>query len=176
MRPPLRIAVLECDTPLDNTKAKYESYGGVFKKFLKASAVVLGGLNPDTDLVISKYDIVNGTEYPNLEDVDAILLTGSSAWLLLFIHKSIANLTNILEHDSFADDPWIKTLVEFTKKAYAHDRVRIIGICFGHQIVGRALGAPVGRSDAGWEISVCGMDLTEKGKELFGTEKLVSPL
>jgi GMP synthase-like glutamine amidotransferase len=51
--------------------------------------------------------------------------------------------------------------------------VRILGICFGHQIVGRALGAKVGRSEQGWEIAVCGMDLTEKGKELFGREKIV---
>jgi hypothetical protein len=80
MRPPFRIAILECDTPLDNTKAKYEGYGGVFRRLLKESAVALGGINPDTDLIISKYDIVNGTEYPNLDEIDAILLTGSSVW------------------------------------------------------------------------------------------------
>jgi hypothetical protein len=176
MRPPFRIAILECDTPLDNTNSKYEGYGGVFKRLLKASAVALGGINPDTDLIISKFDIVDGTEYPNLEEVDAILLTGSSAWLLFLFAETFLTQLMSEEHDSFADEPWIHTLVEFTQKAYAHDRVRIIGICFGHQIIGRALGAPVGRSDIGWEISVCDMDLTEKGKELFGTEKLVRPL
>lgn len=56
----------------------------------------------------------------------------------------------------------------------AQDRVRIIGVCFGHQILGRALGVKVGRSEVGWEISVCEMDLTDKGKELFGRDKLVS--
>lgn len=35
------------------------------------------------------------------------------------------------------------------------------------------MGAKVGRSDQGWEIAVCDMDLTEKGKELFGLEKIV---
>lgn len=69
--------------------------------------------------------------------------------------------------------PWINTLVQFTQRVYAQDRVRLIGICFGHQIIARALGAPVGRSDIGWEIAVCDIDLTEKGKELFGKEKLV---
>lgn len=58
----------------------------------------------------------------------------------------------------------------------AQDRVRIIGVCFGHQILGRALGVKVGRNDAGWEISVCDVDLTEKGKELFQRDKLVSPI
>jgi GMP synthase-like glutamine amidotransferase len=51
--------------------------------------------------------------------------------------------------------------------------VRIIGVCFGHQILGRALGVPVGRSDIGWEIAVCDVDLTEKGKALFGKDTLV---
>lgn len=52
--------------------------------------------------------------------------------------------------------------------------MKILGICFGHQIIGRALGVKVGRSDAGWEIAVCDMDLSEPGKKLFGKDKLVS--
>jgi hypothetical protein len=78
MRPPLRIAVLECDTPVHNVKAKFGTYGDVFKSLLGASTSTLEGLNAKSDLEITKWDIVNGTEYPNLEDIDAILLTGSS--------------------------------------------------------------------------------------------------
>ena len=64
-------------------------------------------------------------------------------------------------------------LVEFTRKVLAQDRVRLVGVCFGHQIVGRALGAKVGRSDRGWEVSVCGVDLSARGREVFGKEDLV---
>lgn len=78
-----------------------------------------------------------------------------------------------LEHNSFDDHPWILRLVEYTKKAITHNRVRIFGICFGHQIIGRSLGVKVGRSDKGWELSVLDMDLTEQGKKLFGKDKLV---
>jgi GMP synthase-like glutamine amidotransferase len=80
------------------------------------------------------------------------------------------------EHNSFEDHPWILKLVDFTKRAIEHPRVKILGICFGHQILGRALGVEVGRNNAGWEIAVCDVDLTEKGKELFGVETLVRPL
>lgn len=66
-------------------------------------------------------------------------------------------------------------LVEFVKSVLAQDRVRLIGVCFGHQIIGRALEQKVGRSDRGWEVSVTPMQLTAKGKELFGVEELVSP-
>lgn len=79
----------------------------------------------------------------------------------------------LAEHNSFEDRPWINRLVEYTKKAIGDDRVRILGICFGHQIIGRALGVKVGRSEIGWEIAVSQMDLTEQGKKLFGKDKLV---
>lgn len=58
-------------------------------------------------------------------------------------------------------------LVEFTKEVLAQDRVRLIGVCFGHHIVGQALGAPVVRSEKGFELSVIELDLTARGKELF---------
>lgn len=60
------------------------------------------------------------------------------------------------------------------KKVLAQDRVRIIGVCYGHQIVGRAMGAKVARSEEPvWEVSVSDVRLTPKGKELFRKELLV---
>ncbi|KAJ5178025.1 Glutamine amidotransferase type 1 [Penicillium coprophilum] len=156
MHSPLRIAVLECDTPLDNINRRYNGYGGVFRALLNASANALNQperLDPKTGLEITAWDIVNDDKYPKLEDIDAVLLTGS-------------------RHNSFEDIPWINRLVEFTQQVLAQDRVRLLGICFGHQIVGRALNVKVGRSDQGWEIAVCDMDLTNEGKELFGREKI----
>ena len=59
---PLRIAILEADTPLPNTKKQYGGYGGVFEALLKRGARALSqqsvnggrGLDPDRDLRISK--------------------------------------------------------------------------------------------------------------------------
>ena len=71
--------------------------------------------------------------------------------------------------NAFDDDPWVVRLIDFVKEVLAQDRVRIIGVCYGHQIVGRALGAKVGRSESGaWEVSVCRVAQTDKCKELFG--------
>jgi len=78
-----------------------------------------------------------------------------------------------LGHNAFDNTPWIIKLVDFVKQVLAQDRVRIIGVCFGHQILGRALGAHVGRGDLGWEVSVLPMTLTDKGKEIFQREELV---
>lgn len=50
--------------------------------------------------------------------------------------------------------------------------VRSIGVCFGHQIIGRALGAPLGRSTRGWETSVTDVKLSEEGVRIFGQDTL----
>jgi hypothetical protein len=81
MRPPLRIAVLECDTPLPNTDAKYRGYGGVFEHLLKSGAEALGSPDSDIGLQISKYQVqLNPDVYPKFDDIDAVLITGSSEW------------------------------------------------------------------------------------------------
>ena len=111
---------------------------------------------PKDCLTISKHQIeLDPTNYPDLHDIDAVLITGS-------------------RHNSFDDSPWILKLVDFTKKALAQERVRIIGVCFGHQIVGRAMGAKLGRNPDGWEAAVYDMSLTAKGKEVFEKDMLVS--
>ena len=95
------------------------------------------------------------SRYPNIDvDSDALSLTN----------------TLLSEHNSFDSSPWILKLTDFTRKALAHPRVRVIGVCFGHQIVGRALAGDkaVGRNDKGWEAAVDKVQLTTKGKELFG--------
>ncbi len=76
-------------------------------------------------------------------------------------------------HNSFEDVPWINTLVDFTTKILKQDRIRLVGVCFGHQIIGRAMGVKVGRNDLGWEAAVDDVDLSEKGKQVFGKDKLV---
>jgi hypothetical protein len=90
---PLRIAILECDTPLPNTKARFGGYGGVFEFLLRRGARALGGevLDPQTDLVVTKHHVEGDDEgrlegvYPDLEDVDGILITGSRKFYFLFL-------------------------------------------------------------------------------------------
>lgn len=80
MKLPLRIAILECDTPLEKTKAKYGGYGQVFKQLLDRGADKLGhpGLSSKEGMEMKMYHVVNEPDvYPELEDIDAIVLTGS---------------------------------------------------------------------------------------------------
>jgi hypothetical protein len=80
-KPPLRIAILECDTPLPKTKEIYGGYGGVFENLLKRGAQALDepSLDPEAGFRITKYQVVDiPSHYPSLDDIDAILITGSS--------------------------------------------------------------------------------------------------
>lgn len=95
---PVRIAILECDTPADGTRAKYGSYGGVFKALLDAGLDALGkdysnknssssANEPETlpeRLELSYWDVVNAQKYPAVEDVGGVLLTGSRTCLRAF--------------------------------------------------------------------------------------------
>ncbi|KYK61344.1 class I glutamine amidotransferase [Drechmeria coniospora] len=151
----LRVAVLECDAPQPQTRALHKSYTGVFAALLAAAAGTSQPRRELEDLVtLTGYDIVHELHtYPALDDIDAVLLTGS-------------------RHNAFDEDPWIRNLVDFTKRALDSGRVRVVGICFGHQIVGRALGMRVGQSDKGWEVAVTDVELTDKGREIFQLDKL----
>lgn len=80
MARPLRIAILECDTPIGQTKAKYGGYGNLFKELLLNGADKLAQDDSITkpELDITKFDVVSGEQYPKLDEIDAVLLTGSS--------------------------------------------------------------------------------------------------
>lgn len=49
----------------------------------------------------------------------------------------------------------------------------MIGVCYGHQIIARALGGKISRNPGGWELGVCKMDMTPIGQKLFGKDTLV---
>lgn len=154
MRQRIRLAILECDTPVPSVDDQYGGYRGVFKALLDAGAKAEGHLSADDVLEISAYQVVEEPDvYPDLNNIDALLLTGS-------------------KHDSFADSPWTQKLVKFTTEALQHSHIRIIGVCFGHQIIARALGVKVGRNPGGWEAAVHDVQLTSRGKEIFNLDKL----
>lgn len=77
------------------------------------------------------------------------------------------------EHTVFSDDAWIVSLVEYIAKVLTASKTPVVGICFGHQIIGRALGAKTGVAPGGWEIAVDNVQLNAQGQELFGQPSLV---
>lgn len=157
--PPIRLAILVADEPLPSVVERLGRFETIFTSMFEAAG---RSLNPsqtlDSQLTVMAHDVVLGdpaTAYPDPETIDAVLITGS-------------------RHSAYADDEWIVRLTAFTRRLLDDNRVRVIGVCFGHQIAARALGARIAPSPCGWELSITEMQLTETGKTIFGAEKLVS--
>lgn len=92
-----RIAIFECDTPVDAVHAKRGSYGDIFQDLLTQSLHLVGKSHGDLSLEVTKWDVVHSMSYPDLseEKVDAILLTGSSKFTKGMNKTSTYNKQNI---------------------------------------------------------------------------------
>ena len=80
------------------------------------------------------YDLQQGQIPQNLNDCDAYITTGSKASV-------------------YDDEPWIHRFAELTRQIQT-SQIPFIGICFGHQMMGHALGGRVAKSPNGWGIGV----------------------
>ena len=118
---PLRICILDNDNLDPAVVDTYVSYGAMTEKMFASAGV---------PWQFERFNTPRG-EYPASFDADdAGLLTGSKA-------------------DSFSDEPWVRTLRERVGELLAQ-RKKLLGICFGHQLIAYCLGADVGRAPQGW--------------------------
>ncbi len=84
------------------------------------------------DLNFTSYH-VEAMEFPErVRDCDGWLITGS-------------------RHGAYEDHPFIAPLEAFIREAHA-EKVPMVGICFGHQIIAQALGGKVERYPDGWAV------------------------
>jgi hypothetical protein len=83
MSPPIRIALLTCDTPMAPIREVHGDYLAIFSSLLTRS------LPPGVDkgiFVLDNYDVVDKMDYPAEDDeYDALLITGSGARLFFVI-------------------------------------------------------------------------------------------
>ncbi|MCF8167129.1 MAG: amidotransferase [Rhodoferax sp.] len=120
----MKLCILDNDNLDDQLAPRYHSFGSMFQRlFLEAGA---------QHWCMDVFNTTRG-EYPaTFDDYDAVLLTGSHA-------------------DSFSDLPWV---VELRRQVslLLKQRKKLVGICFGHQLIALCMGAPVGRAPQGWGV------------------------
>ncbi|KAJ7100609.1 class I glutamine amidotransferase-like protein [Mycena belliarum] len=151
------IALLICDTPMSSVVAEHGDYNAMFTQLVHAAGKQLGIADIATKCRLEPFDVEHKMEYPTDTQLDSyagILITGSKA-------------------SAYEDIEWINKLVAFTARVVT-DRpaLKITGICFGHQIVARALGGRCVKNDGRWEVGPTPLSLTGLGKEVFGVDSL----
>ncbi|GJE98213.1 class I glutamine amidotransferase-like protein [Phanerochaete sordida] len=142
---PIRLALLLCDTPIQPVVDEHGDYTRIFDKLFRDSCP------PGVTYVMDSFDVRNKMEYPeDIDQYDGLVMTGSAA-------------------SAYENFEWINRLVAYVASvAETKPNVKIIGICFGHQIVARALGKDCVPNNGIWEAGLVTIELTETGKQLFG--------
>ncbi|KAH6887412.1 class I glutamine amidotransferase-like protein [Thelonectria olida] len=144
------LAILETDTTPTSISDVEGTYADIVEKFVRC------GLDqaekPIPEVRITKWNVVEGQSYPDLAEVDAIFLTAG-------------------RYSAYDDYPWAFRLMGLIQKAYEKE-IPMLAICYGHQILARALGGKVTINPKGSELSVTSIDLTPQGADLFGVKSL----
>ena len=83
--------------------------------------------------------------------------------------------------DAHGTDDWICRLREVIREVYHTPNCygeyrRILGICFGHQIVSNALGGVSGPTEVGWQLGVQHIDFNDHFHAMFPPLKYISNL
>jgi GMP synthase-like glutamine amidotransferase len=125
----MRIGLLVCDHVRPELRGISGDYEDMFRRLFAD--------HDDVDIVA--YDVIAGELPSDPEECDAWLTTGS-------------------RHSVNDDETWIRALEGFVREVAAAE-VPFIGICFGHQMLAKALGGSVARSEQGWGVGVKEVDV-----------------
>jgi GMP synthase-like glutamine amidotransferase len=127
----MKIGILNADAVRPEFVAEFGEYPDMFARLLMA-------VDPDVEFVT--YEVMSG-EYPtDIDEVDAYLITGSK----LSVYDDVA---------------WINALKDFVRTLHGAKK-KLIGICFGHQLVAEALGGKTRQANQGWCVGVHKAKLT----------------
>jgi GMP synthase-like glutamine amidotransferase len=123
----MHIGILKTDAVRPEWVSEFGEYPDMFERLVVAA---------DPSATFSVWDVEEGV-YPSDSDVDTVdgfIITGSKS-------------------SAYADKEWIRNLERLVQELHAK-RKKMVGICFGHQVIARALGGTVAKSDKGWGVGV----------------------
>ena len=117
----MKLCILDNDILDGHLAEAYSSFGALFIRLFEGVG---------TDWTMAVFHTQLGQYPASFDDFDAVLLTGSRA-------------------DSFSDAPWAVELRRHVT-ALLDQRKKMVGVCFGHQLIALCMGARVGRAPQGW--------------------------
>ena len=123
--PTMKIGILQCDDVMESLRTVHGNYPDMFVRWLST-------VDPDLDFTVWRCH--EGDLPESTDAADAWLITGS-------------------KYGVNDDLEWITRLETFVRKLH-EDHKPIVGFCFGHQMIGRALGGAVRKHPGGWGVGM----------------------
>lgn len=121
----MKIGILQCDDVTEGLQPNHGNYPDMLLRRLEDHVQT-------SDVVI--YRAHHGELPTSIDECDGYLTTGS-------------------RFSVYDPLPWIEALEAFVIKLWEAKKP-LVGICFGHQLIARALGGEVERSEKGWGVGV----------------------
>lgn len=136
----MKIGILQADSVAEQFQPEFGNYPAMFEAVLSHAATQIDDLIEPVEF--AHYDVEH-CQYPNsISDCDGYVITGSK--------KSV-----------YDDEPWIHQLRQYVVSLH-NAKAKLVGICFGHQMVALALGGNTEPSSRGWGVGVHTCDIVEK--------------
>lgn len=121
----MKVGLLECD----HVREEFLSIAGDYREMFPA---LFSSIAPEWQFKF--FDVCNGHFPASADECDVYICTGSKSSV-------------------YDNDEWILKLKKFVREIHKAGK-KYIGVCFGHQILGEALGGEVRKSDIGWCVGV----------------------
>lgn len=121
----MRVAILQCD----EVQEKFQPQFGVYCDMIRHMFDTVDG-----QFEFDNFDCRQGHYPDDINVYDFYITTGSKASV-------------------YDNEPWIRRLIMFVQQLDGHNK-KLIGICFGHQIISMAYHDEVVKSHKGWGVGV----------------------
>lgn len=119
----MKLTIIETGLVPAAIRDRFVDYPEMFRQMIAGA---------DPGIACNSVSVIKGEALPDPASLEAVLYTGSPAGV-------------------YDPEPWIAPLSDFIRAAAAAKTPQV-GICFGHQIMGEALGGRVVKSPKGWGV------------------------
>ena len=117
----LTIGILLTDHVLDDLKPKHGDQDDFYSKIFGEA---------DTNIKLKIYDVTLNNYPADINECDGYIITGSKLSV-------------------YDDEKWIRDLEHYIRRLNEHKK-SLLGVCFGHQLIAKALGGEVCKAEIGW--------------------------
>ena len=121
----LKIGILLTDHVLEDLQKKHNDQDNFYRRIFEET---------DQEVNLEIYDVTQFIYPKSLDECDGYIITGSKLSV-------------------YDDERWIRVLEKFIVDLFLNKKL-ILGVCFGHQLIAKALGGEVKKADIGWVLGV----------------------